>query len=54
MSEQATADEILSRQAFPGMLEPADLIDAYLFLASDAARNITGQSLHVDRGDVMD
>jgi NAD(P)-dependent dehydrogenase (short-subunit alcohol dehydrogenase family) len=47
-------DEILSRQIFPGMLEPADLIDAYLFLASDAARNITGQSLHVDRGEVMD
>jgi 3-hydroxybutyrate dehydrogenase len=54
ISEEAMAEEILSRQAFPGMLEPTDLIDAYLFLASDAARNITGQSLHVDRGEVMD
>ncbi|HXV24883.1 MAG TPA: SDR family NAD(P)-dependent oxidoreductase [Alphaproteobacteria bacterium] len=54
LSEEAMAEEILSRQAFPGMLEPTDLIDAYLFLASDAARNITGQSLHVDRGEVMD
>jgi NAD(P)-dependent dehydrogenase (short-subunit alcohol dehydrogenase family) len=54
ISEKAMEDEILSRQAFPGMLEPADLIDAYLFLSSDAARNITGQSLHVDRGEVMD
>ena len=25
---------------------------AYLFLASDRARNITGQSLGVDRGEV--
>jgi 3-hydroxybutyrate dehydrogenase len=54
LSEAEMAQEILSRQAFPGMLEPEDLIDAYLFLASDAARNITGQSLHVDRGEVMD
>ncbi len=54
ISEEAMEGEILSRQAFPGMLEPADLIDAYLFLSSDAARNITGQSLHVDRGEVMD
>jgi 3-hydroxybutyrate dehydrogenase len=54
VSEAEMAEEILSRQAFPGMLEPEDLIDAYLFLASDAARNITGQSLHVDRGEVMD
>ncbi len=54
LSEEAMAEEILSRQAFPGMLEPTDLIDAYLFLASDAARNITGQTLHVDRGEVMD
>jgi NAD(P)-dependent dehydrogenase (short-subunit alcohol dehydrogenase family) len=54
LSESAMAEEILSRQAFPGMLEPEDLIDAYLFLSSEAARNITGQSLHVDRGEVMD
>ena len=43
-------DEILSRQAFPGMLEPTDLIDAYLFLASDAASHITGTELYVDGG----
>ena len=54
ISEKAMEEEILSRQAFPGMLEPTDLIDAYLFLSSEAARNITGQSLHVDRGEVMD
>ena len=54
ISEKAMEAEILSRQAFPGMIEPSDLIEAYLFLASDAARNITGQSLHVDRGEVMD
>ncbi|MFT4066521.1 SDR family NAD(P)-dependent oxidoreductase [Paraburkholderia sp.] len=34
--------------------EPADIADAVLFLASDMARNITGQSLNVDCGLVWD
>lgn len=44
--------DIMSGQALPGLMEPADIADAYLFLASDAARNVTGQSLGVDRGEV--
>jgi 3-hydroxybutyrate dehydrogenase len=33
-------------------MEPEDMAEAYLFLASDRAGNITGQSLGVDRGEV--
>ena len=42
----------LGAQALPGLMEPADVADTYLFLASDLAANITGQSLGVDRGEV--
>jgi 3-hydroxybutyrate dehydrogenase len=38
-------------QAIPGHLEPHDMVGGYLFLASDLARDITGQSLHIDRGE---
>ena len=51
MSEDALLAQITSGQAMPGLMEPADMAAAYLFLASDAARNITGQSLGVDRGE---
>jgi 3-hydroxybutyrate dehydrogenase len=34
-------------------MEPSDMADIYLFLASDAARNITGQAYTVDRGELM-
>jgi NAD(P)-dependent dehydrogenase (short-subunit alcohol dehydrogenase family) len=44
----------LSRQALPGMMEPDDMASTYLFLASDAAANITGQTIHCDRGEMMD
>ena len=37
-------------QAIPRVLTPADLAGAALFLASDAAALITGQSLAVDGG----
>jgi NAD(P)-dependent dehydrogenase (short-subunit alcohol dehydrogenase family) len=45
--------EIVGAQALPGLMEPPDMADMYLFLASDAARNITGQSFTVDRGELM-
>lgn len=45
--------EITGNQILPGLMEPADMASAYLFLSSDAARNITGQALMVDRGEVM-
>lgn len=45
-------DEIVAAQILPGFMEPDDIAGAYLFLASDLAANITGQSLGIDRGEV--
>ena len=44
---------ITDAQALPGLMEARDVVDTYLFLASAAAANITGQALNVDRGEVM-
>lgn len=54
ISEDELINTAISRQALPGMLEPGDMASTYLFLASDAAANITGQTIHCDRGEVMD
>ena len=54
ISEDELIDIALSRQALPGMQEPVDMASTYLFLASDAAANITGQTIHCDRGEMMD
>lgn len=43
---------ILGGQALEGLMEPADVVGPYLFLASDLAVNVTGQTLGVDRGEV--
>lgn len=51
--EQSLLDEILEGQSLGGLMTPADMVGAYLFLASDAAANITGQTINVDRGEVM-
>ncbi len=40
-------------QALPGLMKPADLAGLYLFLASEAAAAVTGQAIHVDRGEVQ-
>jgi NAD(P)-dependent dehydrogenase (short-subunit alcohol dehydrogenase family) len=53
VSEQEMLDDILSAQALPGLMEPDDVASLYLFLASDLARNVTGQAVNVDRGEVM-
>ena len=45
--------DILSAQAFGGLMIPDDLASTYLFLASEHAANITGQTLHVDRGELF-
>ena len=51
--EQACLGEIMSAQAFAGLMEPDDVASTFLFLASDQAANITGQTLNVDRGELM-
>lgn len=50
--EQALLDELMAGQALPGLMEPADMAPTYLFLGSEMAANITGQSIGVDRGEV--
>ena len=51
--EPELLDEIVSGQAMGGLMEPKDIVGPYLFLASEAAANITGQALNIDRGEVM-
>ena len=52
-SETSMLDDILAGQALGGLMEPEDVAPLYLFLASDAAASITGQSYGIDRGEVM-
>jgi 3-hydroxybutyrate dehydrogenase len=52
LAEDILLDRIVGAQALPGLMEPLDIAGAYLFLASDLASNITGQTLGVDRGEV--
>ena len=47
---EALVDDYLRHQPLPGMMSIEDVASAYLFLASDAARDITGQAINVDRG----
>ncbi|MEL6522769.1 MAG: SDR family oxidoreductase [Pseudomonadota bacterium] len=51
--EEDLLAEITGAQALLGLMEPDDMADMYLFLASRAARNITGQAFTVDRGELM-
>lgn len=53
VSEDEMLGQILAGQALPGLMEPEDVANLYLFLASDLAGNITGQAVNVDRGEVM-
>jgi NAD(P)-dependent dehydrogenase (short-subunit alcohol dehydrogenase family) len=52
-SEAEVEAEIMAAQAIDGLLEPADMADIYMFLASSGGDNITGQAINVDRGEVM-
>ncbi len=51
--EQALLDEIVATQSIGGLMQPDDIAGPYLFLASESAANITGQSLNIDRGELM-
>jgi NAD(P)-dependent dehydrogenase (short-subunit alcohol dehydrogenase family) len=46
-------EQIIAGQCLPDMIQPADLVEPLLFLASDASRFITGQTLIVDGGVVL-
>lgn len=49
---QDMLDDILSGQALDGLMDPADVVGPYLFLASAMSANITGQTIGIDRGEV--
>ncbi|MDJ0513944.1 MAG: SDR family oxidoreductase [Methyloceanibacter sp.] len=49
-SKDSLLEEIERQQSLGGIMEPGDIAGAFLFLASDDARSITGQSIQVDRG----
>ena len=46
-------NEITGAQVLDGLLKPEDMAPLYLFLASDGAKDITGQAYMLDRGEVM-
>ena len=51
-SESAVIDQVVAGQALPGgLMEPRDIVGAYLYLASDLSASITGQTLGIDRGE---
>lgn len=52
-TEEDLLEEIVAAQVLDGLMEPPDLAGLYLFLASDAAKDITGQAYVIDRGEVM-
>lgn len=52
MEEGALLEQIIAGQALPGLMEPDDIAGPYLYLASDLAVNVTGQTLGADRGEV--
>lgn len=44
--------DIVGHQALPGLMNPDDVAGPYVYLASEYAANVTGQTLGVDRGEV--
>ncbi|MFG3285029.1 SDR family oxidoreductase [Streptomyces sp. NPDC048111] len=53
VSEQEVLGRLTERMALPELATDGDVADAVVFLASDRARAITGQSLLVNAGELM-
>ncbi|MFN4140478.1 SDR family NAD(P)-dependent oxidoreductase [Aestuariivirga sp.] len=53
VSVQDLVASYIAGQPLPGIMGSGDLAGMYLFLASDAAKDITGQAINVDRGIFM-
>ena len=51
--ESDVLKRLTSRMALPDLATDGDVADAAVFLASDRARAITGQSLLVNAGELM-
>jgi NAD(P)-dependent dehydrogenase (short-subunit alcohol dehydrogenase family) len=43
----------LAQQCLPDLLQPADMAGPCLFLASDASRSMTGQTIVADGGVIL-
>ena len=54
LRKEELAKSILAESALQTLNTPADIAEAVLFLASDASKNITGQSINVDSGMLWD
>ena len=54
MTPEAVRDEYVALTPLGRLEEPEDVADAVVFLASDAARFITGEALNVTGGVRMD
>jgi NAD(P)-dependent dehydrogenase (short-subunit alcohol dehydrogenase family) len=52
--KEELAKSILAESALQRLNTPSDIAEAVVFLASDASRNITGQSINVDSGMLWD
>jgi 3-hydroxybutyrate dehydrogenase len=52
-TKSAILDDVMASQCLPGLQEPADVADLYLFLAGPLSRSITGQAINVDRGEFL-
>jgi 3-hydroxybutyrate dehydrogenase len=51
-AEGAIIEQVADNQSLPGgLMEPEDIVGAYLFLASTLSANITGQTIGIDRGE---
>lgn len=53
ISEPELLDEIVGSQSLTGLMQPSDVSQLYLYLASSLSSNITGQAINVDRGEVL-
>ncbi|ATL28512.1 SDR family oxidoreductase [Streptomyces formicae] len=53
VAEAEVRERLASRMALPDLATDGDVADAVVFLASDRARAITGQSLLVNAGELM-
>lgn len=53
ISEDEMGDALAANQSLDGLMDPVDVVGLYLYLASDAAANLTGQAIQIDRGEVM-
>lgn len=53
INEPELLNEIVTAQSLPGLMQPSDVSQLYLYLASSFSSNITGQAINIDRGEVL-